>query len=167
MNKILHASGTVFSAFCFWVYGFYTPFHLYCVYHRPCPIECILLYEGCSCSPVWKPSLTRYCLLSILFLDKHCILRRLISIQHQGLGAVNMESRPCVNSVMTVGWLHWLYNNSWKCNNLAAEQFLPKKTIRSSIGGADQSSQYKSHLPGNSSPPAKLSGTPCKASPRC
>jgi hypothetical protein len=35
-----------------------------------------------------------------------------------------MESRPCVNSVMTVGWVHLLYNSSWKCNNLAAEQLL-------------------------------------------
>jgi hypothetical protein len=42
---------------------------------------------------------------------------------------------PCVISVMTVGSVRLLYNISWKCRQLAAEQLLPGQTEWSSRAG--------------------------------
>ncbi len=70
-------------------------------------------------------------------------------------GAVNIESQP-----LPATWDHTLYTSSWKFHQLAAGQLLPGQTEEAvKAGGTDHPSQYKSHLPGHSTP-TKLGRTP-------
>jgi hypothetical protein len=75
-------------------------------------------------------------------------------------GAVSKESRslPAMRDlVMTVGCVNLLYNSSWKCHQLAAEQLLPGQTVYSLAAMVIRTIHH-------SSDENESGRTPCKAS---